>query len=207
MRFLLAFLLFFIGSVQAKDLSDLRTYGNPAPVDLYLFTSVDCPHCRDFHKTIFPEILKRFVNTNRIQLYIVDMPKKEAAMQATMLMHCLPDDKASKLMNWLYDSQDRWKKAKNPKNIFLQYAQSLGLSVDDFNECLSNQQLKDAIVEQYEQLRILYQVRGTPTTVLRKGNVIKHYVGSERKAILYGLEKDISDYEKEQQERNKSKAK
>jgi len=203
MRLLLAVLLFFAGFAEAREISDLRTYGDPAPMDIYLFTSVDCPHCRKFHKTIFSELLKRFVNTHKAQLFIVDMPTKEPAIQGTMLMRCLPPEKAHKLMGWLYENQGRWKR-EDFRSIFLQYAQALNMTISDFNDCLNNQKLREDIVDQYEQLRILYQVRATPTTVLRHGNVIKHYVGTDRRAVINGMEKDISDYEKTLSEKAKA---
>lgn len=198
MRLLLAFFLFFATVVEARELSDLRTYGEPAPSSIYIFASPDCPNCREFYKGVFPDILKRFVYTKKAQVFIVDMVARDAALKAAMVMRCLPDDKAHKMAGWVYESQDRWVRAANPKPYFLQYAKALGMTSKEFNECLANEQLKSDIEDQREQLRLLYQVRGTPTTVLRQGNIVKHYVGKDRKAILHGLEQDIEDYEKQQ---------
>ena len=103
------------------------------------------------------------------------------------------------MMGWLYENQARWVDAKDPTGIFSQYAQTLGFLPSAFNACLSNEALEDALIEQRDQLSTLYKVRGWPTTVLRQGNAVKHYVGTNKKAILTDMEKDIKDFEKKQQ--------
>ena len=105
-------LCFVFGALNARELTDLRAYGQPALTTLYIFTSPDCPHCRDFHRTVFPELMKRYVNSGRAQIRIVDVPNTDRAMAAAMLMRCLPEDKGYKMMSWLYETQAKWTKAK-----------------------------------------------------------------------------------------------
>ena len=73
--FALFCILFLSLTAMAQNPTDLRTFGEPSQSNIYLFTSPSCPHCRDFHKTIFPELIKRYINTKRAQLFIVHMMK------------------------------------------------------------------------------------------------------------------------------------
>ena len=199
MRFVAGILLAFCAlTAHAREQSDLRTFGEPSASTIYLFTSPNCPHCRSFHKTIFPEILKRYVKTKRAQVLIVDMVYDDAALQASMLMRCLPEDKSQKMMNWLYENQARWTKARNSKEFFLQYALPLGMTINEFNACLSDESLKEAVEWQRDSLGGLYQIKGWPTVVLRQENTVKQFVGVDKHAVLYGLETDIKSFEQRQ---------
>ena len=191
MRFLFCLLsLVFAVSVHARELSDLRTFGDISTTTMYLFTSPSCPHCRDFHKIIFPELLKRYVNTKKAQIVIVDMPYDTVTMNAVMLMRCLPPEKSEKLMNWLYENQSKWY-TKNARAVIQQYANALGMKTQQMDECINNDQLRSDIEDQRNNLSALYGIHGWPTLALRHGNSVKFYSGTSRRSILNGIEIDM----------------
>ena len=197
MRYLLLLCLLFVRPVQAHEAMDLRSYGQESPHTIYVFTSHNFWHCRDYHKLVWPDLVEKFVNTGKARLFVVDMPVTRAGMDAAKLLRCLPSDKAMKVEGWIYENQSRWMHAPDANKIFLKYAQAVGMNSDEFNKCLADDALEAAILKQREQFAVLYGVQGTPTTILRQGNVVKKYVGVERKAILRGLEEVISDFEKQ----------
>ena len=91
MRIVLFLITLVLGcQLHAREVTDLREFGETTPVTMYLFSSPTCPHCRDFHKNIYPEFMKRYVKTKKAQLIKVDMPNDEDAMDAVMTMRCLP---------------------------------------------------------------------------------------------------------------------
>lgn len=205
MRFLILLMLLWAGVAGAREMAGLRSYGEPSANTIYIFTSPSCTYCRDFHKVVFPEILKRFVKTGQAQVQIVDIPASESALQAVKLMRCLPDEKANKMMNWVYENQKRWMGDQDYKPVFLQYALALGMNMQDFEACLSDKALEESILEQRDLFSMLYRVSGTPTTVLRQGNTVHHYVGADRKEVLQGLEQEIKKFEKQQKQNSKGK--
>ena len=209
MRFVLCLLagLSFSCLAHARNLSDLRTFGDLSTTTLYLFTSPSCPHCRDFHKGIFPDLLKQYVNTKKIQIAIVDMPFDETTMQAVMLMRCLPEQKSAKMMGWLYENQSKWTQSSNPKFLFQQYAGALGMKSAEVEACLNNDQLRSDIEDQRNNLSALYGVRGWPTVALRHGNNVKLYTGTDRRAILTGVKNDIRGFIEEDKKRQLQKKK
>ena len=204
MRFLVLFMLLWAGVVDAREIEP-RTYGAPSANTIYIFTSPSCIHCRDFHKNVFPEILKRFVKTGQAQVQVVDIVGSESALQAVKLMRCLPDEKANKMMNWVYENQEQWMADRDYKQVFLQYALALGMNIKDFDSCLSDEALEEAILAQRDSFSRLYRVSGTPTTVLRQGNTVHYYIGADRTEVLQGLEQEIKRFEKQQKENAKDK--
>jgi len=191
--------------VYARDMLDLRAFGEPASSTIYLFSSPSCPHCREFHKTIFPELLKNYVKTKRAQILVVDMVYDEAGIQAAMLMRCLPEEKSQKMMGWLFENQSRWMNSKDSKKLFLQYTLPLGMTMKEFNSCLNDTDLRNYLLNQRDGLSSLYRVNAWPTMVLRQGNSVKSFVGSDKRAILYGIETDIKNFEKKTAASKKAK--
>ena len=189
----------------AREVTDLRSYGDEAPSTMYLFTSPNCPHCRDFHKVIFPSLISHFVDKKKAQLVIVDMPFDKASLHAVMVMRCLPEDKANKMMGWLYEHQSTWMESKDPDHIFQQYAQFLGMYQSEYQACLENVRLKDAIINQRDTLSSLYAIRGWPTIALRQGNTVSFYLGTDKRMILSEMDKAIKKFQEEQKKQAKSR--
>jgi protein-disulfide isomerase len=62
----------------------------------------------------------------------------------------------------IYDHQDEWKDAPEPRDFFNTYAAQLGLNVEKFKADLERQDLADRIKQDYDR-GISLNVRGTPT--------------------------------------------
>ncbi len=189
---LIALLLLLTTFAHAHNPSDLRAYGQPTDTTLYLFTAPSCPHCAVFHKNVFPELIKKYVNTKRAQILIVDMPTDPNTLKAVLLLHCLPPEKSDRFMTWLYQKQSEWIDSSDVRSVFLPAVRQLGMSASDMDKCLTDVDLKDDIIDTRNHLRSLYNVNGTPTIAMRQGNVVKLYMGNNRRAILSGLEIDIN---------------
>lgn len=167
---------------------DLRTYGNAdAPATLYVFSSLSCPHCAGFHNYVLPELLRYVVATGHANLVWVDMPYDARAMTGTMIARCLPINDYEKFISVMYDNQQAWLTAQDPKPIITGYANLLGMSTASVNACLSNKELQKAITNQRNNLANLYKVRGMPTVVVVQGTKSQMFTGSDKVAIMEGV--------------------
>lgn len=178
-----------------KDVTpmDLRTYGNgDAPATLYVFSSLSCPHCAGFHNHVLPALLKDVVATGHANLIWVDMPYDARAMTGTMIARCLPINDYEKFVSVMYDNQQAWLTAQNPKPIITGYANLLGMSTQSVDTCLSNKELQMAITAQRNNLANLYKVRGMPTLVVVQGTKSKMFTGSDKVAIMEGVRQALN---------------
>ena len=190
MRFLTFIIsLFLTSQVLAFSPSDLRAFGKDNPVKLYLFTSLGCPHCADFHKNVLPAIQSKFVDTGKLQLIIVDVIRGENDLVATQAVRCLDAKKANQLETELYAKQFNWLTQSHPnaKKTIAQYAGKYGMSSELFELCISDSNLKSALSQQINLAR-LYGVGGTPTLVMREGSNVRKWEGGNRKEIVRALE-------------------
>ena len=188
--FTFIFSLLFAVQAMAFNPSDLRSFGGDAPVQFYLFTSPGCPFCANFHQHIFPELKKEYAATGQAQIIVVDMIHGANSVVAIQAIRCLEGDKSNKLEDDLYTNQSKWLRKDEPeaKRIIASYASRQGMTQDQFNQCLSNKELQKSIITQQVNLSQLYEVKSFPTLVMRDGNEVRKWSGSDKKVIMKGLE-------------------
>lgn len=181
--FTFIFSLLFAFQAMAFNPSDLRAFGTSAPVQLYLFTSLGCPYCANFHRDIFPTLKKEYADTGKAQIIVVDMIHGGNSMTATQAVRCLNMKAADKLENDLYANQSSWmrKPAAEAYKTIASYAARQGMTQKQFNECVSDKELQEIILEQQTNLSHLYDVHSFPTLVMREGTEVHKWSGADKK--------------------------
>ncbi len=186
-----SFILSLLFSVQVMAFSptDLRAFGKEAPVQFYLFTSLTCPHCAEFHKKVLPAIKKEYVDKGKAQLIIVDMLNTEAGLLATQTLRCLDVGYADRLEDELYQKQSTWMKSSSQeaKNTIALLAAKYGMTRQLFDLCVTDKELQKNIIEQQANLGKLYGITGTPTLVMRSGSRVYKWTGSDKNTVMQGL--------------------
>lgn len=139
-------------------------YGDPmAPVTIVEYASLTCSHCAAFHTTVFPEIKKNYIDTGKVRLVFRDFPLDGLAMAGAMLARCAPGDRGQALLNVMFRQQGTWVMSQSPIEPLTSYAKLAGMSEDDVNACLENQNIMTAIREGQELATNQYQINATPT--------------------------------------------
>ena len=193
LRFLLACLLgISVAAHAAHDPTQFRKLGPDSDTMIYAYTSPDCPHCRDWHRNVLPDLIKQFVNTKRAQIIFVDVAHSPQTKQAALLLRCLAPQKAQKMMGWLFENQNKWNNDKYERTLY-NYVRSVGMAQSTIEKCLHDQEFVDEVVIQILRQIQMYQVQGWPTIALRRGNVVRLYSGTDRKAILNQMERDLHE--------------
>ena len=103
--YLIFFFLFF--SLETNATTDYNKYeikeGNEnAKVKIFVFESLTCPHCADFHKNIYPSLKTDFIDKGLVQIYFKNFPLDLAGLNAAKITHCLNDDKRLIFSHHLY---------------------------------------------------------------------------------------------------------
>lgn len=169
-RFVVALvLLAAAGSASAAPLSTEdalaeRAMGRAdAPVTIIEHSSLGCPHCAAFHRETLPAIKERYIDTGKVRLIFRDFPFGVPALAATMLARCAPQDRYFAFIEVLFKSQPSWAQAEDPLGALMQVARMGGLSKDDFDACIGNQDLLEAIQQRKRQAHEERDVESTPT--------------------------------------------
>ncbi len=134
-----------------------------APVTIVEHSSLTCGHCASFHRDTLPQIKETYVDTGKVRLVYRDFPIGQLALLAAMLPHCAGEDRYFGFLEVLFRSQDAWARSQNPLAELERVAQQGGMSKKDFESCLNNEELYQAIRERAGDDEVRYGVRATPT--------------------------------------------
>jgi len=145
---------------------------NKAKVVVIEYSDFECPACRSF----FPIVrsLKAKYKDEVVFIYrhfpLIEIhPKALIAAQAAEAAG--KQGKFWEMHDLLFEKQDEWKNAPNPKEFFLSYAKDLNLDLEKFEKDFENQEIKEKILnERNEALKLGLQ--GTPSFFVNKRLVI-----------------------------------
>ena len=142
-----------------------------AIVKIKIFSSLSCPHCANFHIKVVPEIIKKYVESGKVQLIFIDFPLDLAAFNASKLLHCVDQKKQISFLDIVYDTQSNWTNASNIEDInnnLKKIAKNLGISPEQFDKCLIDEDISDKILNNRIEASQKYPIKSTPTIVINE---------------------------------------
>ena len=151
-----------------------RSLGNAdAPLTIEEFLSLDCPHCADFHDTVFPQIKKDYIDTGKVRLVVNDFPLDDLALHAHMLARCVPPSHYFGMVGALFETQSQWRMSAPAEADadMIKIAQLSGLTETEAKDCLANDALKTAIMAARTLAHEQHNVNGTPTFLIGETRV------------------------------------
>jgi protein-disulfide isomerase len=141
---------------------DMALGNSSAPNTVIEYISPSCFHCADFHLKAFPEIKKNYIDTGKVKwatrIYINDAP----SLSIAILSKCnASSERFYKLLELYLANQASWTSSNSNvviENIFL----LAGNSKKIFNECLSNKNLENEIIDIRKDAATTLKLLGTP---------------------------------------------
>ena len=171
------FFIYFIICLKSyadnpKVFNDLVILGtDEAPVKIKIFSSLTCPHCANFHIKIVSEIKRKYVESGKVQLIFIDFPLDQAAFNAAKLLHCIDQKKQISFLDIVYDTQSNWTNGSNIEDInnnLKKIAKNLGISPEQFDKCLIDEDISDKILNNRIEANQKYSISSTPTIVINE---------------------------------------
>ena len=142
-----------------------------AIVKIKIFSSLTCPHCANFHIKVVPKIIKEYVESGKAQLIFIDFPLDLAAFNASKLLHCVDQKKQISFLDIVYDTQSNWTNGSNIEDInnnLKKIAKNLGISPEQFDKCLIDEDISDKILNNRIEANQKYSIKSTPTIVINE---------------------------------------
>ena len=136
-----------------------------------MLSSFTCPHCANFHFKVIPQIKSEYVDTGKVQLIFVDFPLDQAAFNASKLLHCVKKNKQIIFMDSIYQNQEEWTNGSNIESInknLKNIVKDLGISSDQFDSCLINEEISDKILNGRINANKKYSIDSTPTIIINE---------------------------------------
>lgn len=147
-----------------KLMPDDRVLGKAdAPITIFEFFSLTCPHCADFSEHTFPKLKAEWIDTGRAKLVYRDYPLDRNALKAAMVARCGPPERYPAFVETLFQQQQAWGPQADPVPALRRIAKLGGISDEQVDKCLADEGLSKAIVAGEYQAQKDYGVESTPT--------------------------------------------
>jgi protein-disulfide isomerase len=157
--------------MRPGPLPDLVLGKADAPVTIIEYASMTCPHCANFHKTTYPALKAKYIDTGKVKFIFREFPLDELAVAASMLARCAGGEKAIAMIDVLFASQEKWA-VRQPIPVLQQISKQAGFTEKTFDECLKDQTLYNNIMAMRERGTKEYKVESTPTLFVN-GKMLK----------------------------------
>jgi protein-disulfide isomerase len=129
---------------QPSPLGEMALGPENAKVTVIEYASASCPHCANFHKTVFQELKRDYIDTGKIRFIVREFPHNDAGLAAFMIARCAPKDKYFPIMSMIYEQQEMW--FQNPREGLFKIAQLAGFTQENFDACLKNEEVAKGIL-------------------------------------------------------------
>ena len=172
--YLIFFFIFFsLGADAASDYSkyEIKEGNENAKVKIFIFESLTCPHCADFHKNIYPSLKSDFIDKGLVQIYFKSFPLDLAGLNASKITHCLNNDKRLVFLHHLYKTQNQWLKGEKIEDINNNLKKALddfGIKNIDFQKCIKDEEIENLILNERIKAAKKYKIQSTPTVVINE---------------------------------------
>lgn len=157
-----------------------------APLTLYEYSSLTCPHCADFHLDVMPQLVRDYVDTGLLRVIFVNFPLDRNAMKAAMLSECMTYENYFGFLNRLFDTQRSWWMDNDNDQLF-RFAAEYGLGYGEAVSCISNETMAHEIVANRQEAVTRLKMQGTPAFL---------FSGRDGNEIFYGMVKyqELKEY-------------
>ncbi len=170
MKKFLAFILIFfstISGINAEEIKRIFVGNKDAKITIIVFESLTCSHCANFHKDVYPQLKKEYLDTGLAKIEFRHFPLDIAAFNASKISQC-KNDGSSNILDRLFLNQQKWVKGSTPEeaNDYLKtflIEEKINL---DFNKCINDKKIEDFVLNDRIDGVKKFNVNATPTIII-----------------------------------------
>ena len=188
-KFIYKILIFILITFSVNAENKTLSIGNAdAKIIVKVFSSLTCPHCANFHKNIFEELKKDYIDRDLVRFEHHSFPLDLAALNAEIIVRChLDSNKSFQLLGEIYKKQSQWAVGSDI-NIINESIKKIGLDSgldnNKMDKCLNNETNQEKILNERIEAQKKYKIESTPTIYINKKKYKdKHKYKQFKKAI------------------------
>ena len=170
MKKILLFLIIFlstISNIYAEDIKRIMEGNKDAKITIITYESLTCSHCADFHKNVYPELKKEYIDTDLVKIEFRHFPLDIQAFNASKVSQCRNDGQ-SKILHSLFATQQKWVKGSTIEkaNENLQkFLDNEGFNID-LEKCTNNKEIEDFVLNDRIDGVKKFKINATPTVII-----------------------------------------
>ena len=150
-----------------------------APVTIFEFASMSCPHCAAFEENVFPMVRSTYIDTGKVRFVFREFPLDIKAAAASMLARCIANGNAEKFfgaIDMMFKQQDAL--MEQTKETMLAIGKEAGLDDQGVESCVGDQSAMDRLSADETFAAKQLKVDATPTFFIN-GKMVKGAISFE----------------------------
>jgi protein-disulfide isomerase len=169
MKKILIFLILVFGLISNVNAEIKRIIsGNEnAKITIIAYESLTCSHCANFHKEVYPQLKKEYIDTGLAKIEFRHFPLDIAALNASKISQC-KDGQNLEILESLYSNQQVWVKGKTIEEInnnLKKFIEKEGFKIN-FDKCINNKEIEDFILNDRIEGAKKFEINATPTIII-----------------------------------------
>ena len=169
MKKILIFLVLFFGFITNINAEVKRiTSGNEnAKITIIAYESLTCSHCANFHKDVYPQLKKDYIDTGLVKLEFRHFPLDIAAFNAAKISQC-KQEKSLEILESLYSNQQAWIKGSTIEEVnenLKKFLINKGFNIN-YEDCINNKEIEDFVLNDRIEGTKNFKVNATPTIII-----------------------------------------
>ena len=165
--FLSIFIFFGLASSLNAEIARIISGQENAKITIIAYESLTCSHCADFHKNVYPQLKKDYLDTGIAKIEFRHFPLDVAALNAAKIAQC-NNEQSLKILESLYSNQQAWVKGNTIEEIndnLEKYLKKDGFKID-FDKCINNKEIEDFVLNDRVEGVKNFKVNATPTIII-----------------------------------------
>jgi protein-disulfide isomerase len=140
------------------------------------YASFTCPHCATFHKEVFPELNKQYIETGKVKFIYREVYFDAPGLWAGLLARCVDPNKYFGVIDLLYQKQSKWASGSTEKEVLSELfsiGRQVGMEDEQINKCMQNKEKSLKMIDAYLANSKSDQITSTPSLVVN-GKLFKN---------------------------------
>ena len=186
--YLLIFIFFGITAGVNADTNRLVSGEIDAKITIIAYESLTCSHCASFHKDIYPQLKKDFLDTGLAKIEFRHFPLDIAAFNAAKIAQC-NYNQGLEILESLYSNQQEWVKGSSIEEVndnLKNFIEKEGFKID-FEKCINNKNIEDFVLNDRVEGVKNFKINATPTIIINNKKFEKSLNYKNLKKILEKL--------------------
>ena len=169
MKKIFLILILILGSLSCVNAEIKRIVSgkSDAKITIIAYESLTCSHCADFHKNIYPQLKKDYLDTGLAKIEFRHFPLDVAAFNASKIVQC-KQDQSLEVLESLYSNQQEWIKGSTIEQVnesLKKFIKKAGFEID-FEKCINDKKIEDFVLNDRINGAKRFKVNATPTIII-----------------------------------------
>ena len=156
-------------AATAIAVPDMIIGNKDSKVTLMEYASFTCPHCAQFHKDVFKQLKKDYIDTDKIKFVYREVYFDRYGLWAAMIARCGGEMRYFGISDILLSTQAEWAASEDPAVVvenLKKIGRTAGMDDAAMGVCLDNADMAQAMVTAYQTNSEADKIEGTPTLIV-----------------------------------------